>query len=186
MEWVFFNHPIKSEVCMRKSLKFLMVVALVLAWVVSRTVSYGSGNSSPQSQPGDDNSKKVADLYSRGMAATQANDFQKALDLFGQALQLEPNNPDVLNMLAHSQRKACVRHDGTMDIGLMDEAMENYWKALRIKPKFPEAREYLGEAYLQAALNEVKTLKSYGKDGEEQLKDLNKALKEAADGLEKN
>ncbi|MDD5692605.1 MAG: tetratricopeptide repeat protein, partial [Candidatus Omnitrophica bacterium] len=64
-----------------------------------------------------------------------------------------------------------------------DESLETYKKALELRPRFPEAREYLGEAYIKAALREIKTLKGYGVDGEENLEDLVKAFKEAAAGL---
>ena len=50
----------------------------------------------------------------------------------------------------------------------------------KLRPKFPEAREYLGEAHIQAAIREIETLKSYGADGKEELADLVKALKDAA------
>ena len=102
---------------------------------------------------------QTVSLYDQGIAASQANDFQKALPLFEQALRNDPNNPDILNMLAHSQRK----------IGLIDESLANYKKALELRPNFPEAHEYLGEAYIQAALREVETLKNYGNDGKEEL-----------------
>src|SRR5580704_9363078 len=104
-------------------------------------------------------STQTVSLYDQGLAASQANDFQKALPLFEQALRNDPNNPDVLNMLAHSQRK----------IGLIDESIANYNKALQLRPRFPEAREYLGEAYIQAALREVEILKSYGSDAGDEL-----------------
>lgn len=114
-------------------------------------------------------SKATVSLYDQGVAAAQANDFQKALLLFEQALRNDPDNPDVLNMFAHTQRK----------IGLIDEALANYKKALELRPRFPEAREYLGEAYIQAALREREVLKSYGGDAKEELEDLTQDIKEA-------
>ena len=96
-----------------------------------------------------------------------------AMDLFDQALKEDPKNPDVLNMLAHSQRK----------IGKIDQAIANYKKALELRPHFPEAREYLGEAYIQASLEQIGILKSYKDEGAEQLEDLTKALKDGAKSL---
>jgi tetratricopeptide (TPR) repeat protein len=116
-----------------------------------------------------DASKQTVSLYDQGVAAGQANDFQKALPLFEQALRNDPDNPDILNMLAHTQRK----------IGLIDEAVANYKKALQLRPKFPEAHEYLGEAYIQAALREVEVLKNYGGDAKDELDDLTEDIKEA-------
>ena len=117
--------------------------------------------------------KAAASLYDQGVQANNNNDFQKALPLFEQALRADPNNPDVLNMLAHSQRK----------IGLIDESIANYKKALELRPRFPEAHEYLGEAYIQAAMREVETLKNYGNDGKEELEDLSGDIKEATQKL---
>jgi tetratricopeptide (TPR) repeat protein len=113
------------------------------------------------------------DVYHQGVAATKQKDYQRAVLLFQQALQSDPRNPDVLNMLAFSLRKS----------GHLDEAFDYYRQALEIKPQFPEAREYLGEAHLQAALREIQTLKSYGASGHEDLEDLTKAIKSAAASL---
>ena len=112
-------------------------------------------------------------MYDRGVDASNNNDFQKALPLFEDALRADPNNPDILNMLAHTQRK----------IGLIDEALANYKKALELRPRFPEAHEYLGEAYVQAALRELEVLKNYGGDGKEELEYLTKDIKEASQKL---
>ena len=114
-----------------------------------------------------------AGLYHQGVAATQQKEYARAVELFQQALQTDSRNPDVLNMLAFSLRKS----------GHLDEAFDYYRQALEIKPQFPEAREYLGEAHLQAALREIQTLKSYGASGREDLKDLTKAFKSAAASL---
>jgi tetratricopeptide (TPR) repeat protein len=57
-----------------------------------------------------------------------------------QRMQKEtPEDADVLNLLAYSQRKS----------QQFDEAMVNYQKALNIEPKHRRANEYLGELYLQ-------------------------------------
>jgi len=114
-----------------------------------------------------------ADVYHQGVAATKQKDYQQAVQLFQQALKSDPRNPDVLNMLAFSLRKS----------GRLDEAFDYYRQALEIKPQFPEAREYLGEAHLQAALREIQTLKSYGASGREDLQDLIKDFKSTAASL---
>lgn len=122
----------------------------------------------------DGTQKKTAvSLYDQGMEANKNGDYQKARSLFEQALSVNSDNPDILNMLAHTQLK----------VGLIDEALKNYKRALQLRPRFPEAREYLGETYIQAALREAETLKSYGSDGQEQLEDLTKDIKEAAKKL---
>jgi len=145
---------------------------ILLLWVGCMSRMVWADETTPAAMEDNDKTitKQTVSLYDQGVAASQAEDFQKALPLFEEALRQNPNNPDILNMLAHTQRK----------IGLIDEALANYKKALELRPKFPEAREYLGECYVQAALREVEVLKSYGSDGAEELEDLTDDIKEAA------
>lgn len=113
---------------------------------------------------------QTADLHAKGTAAVNAGNFAEAERCFAEAHQLDPKDADALNMLAYSQRKQ----------GKLTEAFHNYDKALKLRPKFPEAREYLGEAHIQAALKEIETLKSYGDEGKHALEELIAAFNEAA------
>ncbi|SRR5258708_3487604 len=152
------------------------ILILALAGLMGELInySYGSGTSRPSGPGGNGNpGQRVLSLYDQGMEATRSNNFQLAMELFSQALKEDPKNPDILNMLAHSQRK----------VGKTDDAIANYKKALDLRPQFPEAREYLGEAYLQAAMREMETLKGYGESGKEQFEDLTEAFKDAAKKL---
>ena len=138
---------------------------------------YAAGTGSSENWPGhklQTDSETAMSLYDKGVLADKAGDNKSALKYFQKAFELDRRNPDVLNMLAHSKLKT----------GLINEAILDYWTALKLRPRFPEAREYMGEAYIQAALKEIGTLKGYGKDGEEQREDLIKAFKAAAAGLE--
>jgi len=117
--------------------------------------------------------KSEVSLYDQGVDANTKGDYKQAKTLFEQALSINSNNPDTLNMLAHVQLK----------VGMIDESLANYKKALQLRPRFPEAREYLGETYIQAALRELTTLKSYGRDGDEQAEDLEQEIKKAAGKL---
>lgn len=65
--------------------------------------------------------------------------YQAAIDQLQQALADSPDNADLLNLTAYSQRK----------LGRYDEALTNYLKALEIDPEHLGANEYLGELYLQ-------------------------------------
>lgn len=65
--------------------------------------------------------------------------YQDAIVELQRMLKEKPEDADVLNLLAYSQRKS----------QQFDEAMVNYQKALNIKPKHRRANEYLGELYLQ-------------------------------------
>ena len=155
-----------------------LTVLLILSFV---SISFAGGRKpSPPPTPAPEAPAQpqiggaAADLYRQGKELADQNKHAEALAIFVQANDKQPNDPDVLNMLAHCQLKT----------GSIDESLTSYKKALEIKPNFPEAREYLGEAYLAAALREVATLKSYGKEGEEQLEDLEKEFKEAAEKVE--
>jgi putative oxidoreductase len=137
---------------------------LVVAGGSQASQSFSAGASAPAA---------VADAFTQGQEAIKRRDYKAASGFFRRALQDQPNNPDVLNMLGFSERKQ----------GNLDEALEYYQKALTLRPRFPEAREYLGEAHLQAALQELNALRSYGAAGKEESEELAQAVKEAAKGL---
>ena len=65
--------------------------------------------------------------------------YQDAITGLLKLLEETPENADMLNLLAYSQRK----------LQRFDEALVNYRKALDIEPKNRGANEYLGELYLQ-------------------------------------
>lgn len=117
---------------------------------------------------------KIDDQYAKGYELAKAEKYPEARKVFEELAVRQPKNPEVLNMLAYTQRKT----------GDVTEALDNYERALKLRPKFPQAREYRGEAYLQAAMLEADQLKSYGKDGAENLKQLADAFQEAASKME--
>lgn len=150
-------------------------IIILLVFCVAGSV-FCRANSTPSASWQGSNvssNPKTESLYEQGIDASKSNDYQKALPLFIQALNADPNNPNILNMLAHTQRK----------LGNIDAALDNYKKALDLQPNFPEAREYLGEAYVQAALAELDTLKGYGDSAKGQVDDLSKSIKDAANKL---
>ena len=65
--------------------------------------------------------------------------YEDAIVELQRMLKETPEDADVLNLLAYSQRKS----------QQLDEAMVNYQKALNIDPKHRRANEYQGELYLQ-------------------------------------
>ena len=149
-----------------------MMKGTLLAVMIG-TAALGAGTEyqpppAPASKP-----SRAAEWFAKGKTALDAKDFAQAEKCFTEANRIEPNKPETLNELAFSQRKN----------GKLDEAIANYGKALKLRPKFAEAREYLGEAHIQAALREIETLKGYGGQGKEQLEDLVKALKNAAQSV---
>jgi Flp pilus assembly protein TadD len=64
--------------------------------------------------------------------------FQQAIKELDTALQDDPDDADLLNLLAYSHRQ--LEH--------FDIALDYYQQALKIKPKHRGANEYLGELYL--------------------------------------
>ena len=151
-----------------------MKTTMLAVLIATTALGAGTEYQPPAAEPAKTaKPSKAAQLYADGKAALEAKDYAKAEKSFADALKAEPKNPDTLNELAFAQR-----HQGKFD-----EAFANYAKALKLRPKFAEAREYLGEAHIQAALREIETLKSYGDAGKEELEDLTKALKDAAANL---
>jgi Tfp pilus assembly protein PilF len=127
-----------------------------------------SGGSSSQGAAPESN--QATGLYNEGLTLAKNGDYEKARDLFERANRLKKNDPDILNMLAFTQRKT----------GKLDEAFGNYKKALSIQPRFPRAREYMAEAHLQAALEQLAILRSYGPEGAEDAQKLVEALHQTA------
>ena len=112
-------------------------------------------------------------FYDLGKEAVKHKEYIVARRYFEQAVKDDPDNPEVLNMLAFVQRKT----------GDLNGALENYNKALQLNPRSPQAHEYLGEVYVEAAVREADTLKSMGKKGEEELENLIKAFRKAVNKL---
>lgn len=109
-------------------------------------------------------------VFDRGMELVKEGKYEDARQRFEMALKKRKNDPDVLNMLAYTQRKT----------GHLEDAFENYRKAIAERPMFPQAREYLAEAHLQALLLQVDVLRDYGADGRKELDQIVSALRNAA------
>jgi len=90
--------------------------------------------------------------------------LDKALGYFKQALRQDKNNADTLAMIGYTQVK----------LGKPDDAIASLKAALKIQPRSAKAREFLGEAYIRAAVQEMDVLNSYGDGGQDQLQKLNK------------
>jgi len=69
----------------------------------------------------------------------EAEKYQQAITELDEALRDDPDNADMLNLVAYSQRK----------LKNFDIALDYYQQALRIEPEHRGANEYLGELYLQ-------------------------------------
>ncbi|MBI3549311.1 MAG: tetratricopeptide repeat protein [Elusimicrobia bacterium] len=153
---------------MRHRLASLAAAAALAAFGGAPPVLFAASTEWPD--PAKAGAAKAGDPYAKGLAAAKAGEYEKALPLFEQANAASKDNPDVLNMLAFTQRK----------LGRLDDAFANYRRALDLRPKFPEAREYLGEAHLQALLLQIEMLEGYGAEGKEQARELKNSLAAAA------
>ena len=137
----------------------------------------GGGGDKEESEPASAESPRedeAVTAYGRGMELVKEGRYQEALDRFRTAAKRDNKNPEYLNMMAYTLRKT----------GNIDDAFEAYAKALQLKPKFPQAREYLGEAHLQALLLQLDVLRGYGDDGKKEYAALVAALQEAAKTLQ--
>ena len=100
-----------------------------------------------------------------------AENYESAISELENALSKSPEDADLLNLLAYSQRK----------LMRFDIALINYQKALEIEPEHRGANEYLGELYLQLgqldnALERLKVLDDACFFGCEEFDDLEEAI----------
>ena len=153
---------------MSRSLRTFLLAALAFGLLLAITYvpTLQAAGTESKSEP-----KTTAEsLYNDGVALAEQGDFAKAREKFQQAYDQDDADPEIVNMLAFTMRKT----------GDLDGAFAMYEKALSLRDRFPQAREYLGEAHLQAALQQVEILRSYGSDGEQELDSLISALQQAA------
>ena len=74
--------------------------------------------------------------------------YEKAKQKFVAAVQQQPNMHEAWNYIGYTSRK----------LGFYNDALAAYEQALKIKPGYPEAIEYRGEAYL--GLNQLEDAKT--------------------------
>ena len=126
---------------MRRIIVFAL--SILLAGSLYAAGSGGGGGASGGGTGGGGNKttgqSSALDLYNKGYAASDAGRYQAAADLFKAAIAQKGDYAEAYNMLGFCTRK----------MGNVAGAFAFYEKALQLKPNFPEAREYYGEAYLQ-------------------------------------
>ena len=113
-------------------------------------------------------------LYRRGIAHERAGEWKKAETDFLQALEIEPEQPYVLNYLGYSWVDMGMNFDQAEDmlkravelqpddgyivdslgwvyykLGRFEDAVEQLEKAVELKPDDPTIKDHLGDAYWQ-------------------------------------
>ncbi|MDE3174669.1 MAG: hypothetical protein KGM15_00995 [Pseudomonadota bacterium] len=77
-----------------------------------------------------------AEMTEYAFALASAARYQEALDVLD--LLDNPNTPRALNYRGYATRK----------LGQVDEGIHYYLQSIALDPKYPQVREYLGEAYV--------------------------------------
>ena len=106
--------------------RLILILALTVTGMTSSPV-FADASSSRDSR------------YTPFQELIDAEKYEMAISELRTALVESPDDADLLNLLAYSQRK----------LMRFDEALVNYQKALKIEPEHRGANEYLGELYLQ-------------------------------------
>jgi tetratricopeptide (TPR) repeat protein len=108
--------------------------------------SFAAGDSSSDSDNYLDQYKAAKNLVKRGKKLESKGKNDKALKLYDSAYKklleankLESRNPDILNYLGFTLRKA----------GKYEQAEKYYLQGLEIKPDHNGINEYLGELYVK-------------------------------------
>jgi len=142
---------------MRRTILFALCVLLAGSLYAAGTSggsaggSSGGGTSGGGARASTQSMQPTAlELYNKGYAASNAGRYQEAADAFKAAIAQKADYAEAYNMLGFCTRK----------MGNVAGAFAYYDKALQLKPNFPEAREYYGEAYLQQG-NLAKAVQQY-------------------------
>ncbi len=110
---------------------------VLLAGPITSTSALAMGNSNTWTSEGTDLSA-ITELVDTGM-------YDMAIDKIEMLLKDDPDNADLFNYLAYSQRKT----------GDFESAAQNYERALMINPEHVGALEYQGELFLQTGKAEM-------------------------------
>jgi tetratricopeptide (TPR) repeat protein len=112
------------------------------------------------------------DLTEYAYALAKADRYQEAIDVLD--LLDNPSTPRALNYRGYATRK----------LGRTEEGISYYLKSVALDPKYPQVREYLGEAYViegkyDLAKEQLSTIERLCSKNCEYYEDLADALTEA-------
>ena len=120
-------------ICVRVFAAILLLGGAAAVLPVSDAIAAGSSSSTSSATTQADQRN-----IERGKQAIEAGDWERAASFLERAAESSPRNADVFNLLAYSYRH----------LDRLDDAFENYARALDLDPKHLGAHEYIGEAYL--------------------------------------
>lgn len=126
---------------MIKSFREMAAVMAVasIALAPAAVLAMGSSSSDDSSSSSSTATAAPPSEYKMGVAAIEAQDWEKAKKHMAAAINEDANNADAFNYLGYARRKS----------GDYDGALKAYSVALDIDPKHKGAHEYIGQAYLE-------------------------------------
>ena len=132
-----------------------LLVASPLAWSIpSPSLDDGTDSSAPKAPASVQDTATYNDALALMKKGDELGTQDDARDAYGSArvklqslVARSPQWAEAWNALGYTQRK----------LGSYDDSLASYAKALELKPGYPEALEYRGEAYLR--LNRIKEAK---------------------------
>ena len=118
-----------------------------LAWSIpSPSLDDGTDSSAPKAAPSAQDTTTYNDALALMKKGDELGTQDSARDAYGSArvklqslIGRSPQFAEAWNALGYTQRK----------LGSYDDSLASYAKALELKPGYPEALEYRGEAYLR-------------------------------------
>ena len=149
-------------------------IIYVLTFLLLTNFSFAAGGSSSSNDGEANLYKEAKKLIVRAKKLEKKDKVEKALKLYSKAYDKllkaydkDKKNPDILNYLGFTLRKA----------GNFEEAEKFYLAGLKIKPDHKGINEYLGELYIKTnrielAKERLEVLKSCKCEEFEELKEL--------------
>ena len=114
----------------------------ILCWVLPFIMLFSSSSVFSAGSDSDDSSSSADTLdvnYLNGKEQVVNQDYQAAIRYLLKAVETDPENADVYNLLGYSHR----------NLEMNDKAFIYYEKALSLDPRHKGAHEYIGELYLK-------------------------------------
>lgn len=131
------------------SVRSVVVVLLAVAFVLASPslrmargpIAWAAGDPpmpAPTRSPAPGARPTAAELVNQGQELSRRREWQLAEGSFRAAAEVRPDLPEAWNGLGHALKNQW----------RFDESVAAYERALALRPRYPQALEYLGEAYV--------------------------------------